>query len=181
MEEVWRPVVGYEGLYEVSNLGRIRSLDRYVKSWNSESKLTKGRILRMKKYSNGYLNVSLCKCGDIKTCSVHRLVAQAFLPNPDGLPCVNHKDNDRTNNRVENLEWCDWKYNNNYGDHNEKLSQSKINGKCSKKVYQFTLDGKLVREWPSTAECGRNGFISTSVSYCCRGERKTHRGFKWSY
>ena len=114
-EEIWRPVVGYEGLYEVSSLGRVRSLDRYVKYSNGRINLHKGRILSPGKDTNGYLFVILTCNGKHKLIRVHRLVAQTFISNPDDLIEVNHKDEDKTNNSVDNLEWCDRKYNLNYG------------------------------------------------------------------
>ena len=111
MIEEWRPVVGYEGLYEVSNTGRVRSVDRYVKTCYGSYRLHKGKVLSPGIRPDGYLVVSL----QYRMFRVHRIVAEAFLPNPDNLPQVNHKDEDKSNNRVDNLEWCDSKYNNNYG------------------------------------------------------------------
>ena len=114
-EEIWKPVVGYEGLYEVSSYGRVRSLDKYVKYSNGRINLHKGRILSPGKDTNGYLQVILTCNGKHKSIKVHRLIAQAFIPNPDNLPEVNHLDEDKTNNSVDNLEWCDRNYNLNYG------------------------------------------------------------------
>ena len=115
IEEIWRPIPGYEGLYEVSNLGRVRSVDRYVKSKGESYWLRKGKMLSPTKDKNGYLKVNLSCNGKHNIIRVHRLVTEAFLPNPDNLPEVNHKDEDKTNNRVENLEWCNRKYNVNFG------------------------------------------------------------------
>ena len=120
-EEIWRPVVGYEGLYEVSNTGRVRSLDRYVR----RNYFKKGRILKLND-RRGYLFVELCLNNKTKNFSVHRLVAQAFIPNPDNLPQVNHIDEDKLNNRVENLEWCDSKYNSNYGTRKDRARNTAI-------------------------------------------------------
>ena len=130
MIEEWRPVVGYEGLYEVSNTGRVRSLDMYVKSRYGNYRLHKGKVLSPAKDKNGYLKVNLCYNGKDKIIRVHRLVTEAFIPNPDNLPEVNHKDEDKTNNRVENLEWCDRSYNINYGTRKDKVRDTKIKNGC---------------------------------------------------
>ena len=115
MSELWRPIEGYEGLYEVSSYGRVRSLDRYVKTCYEAYKLQKGKILNPGKDKDGYLQVSLHCNGKQHQRKIHRLVAQAFIENFDNLPMINHKDEDKTNNRVDNLEWCTAKYNANYG------------------------------------------------------------------
>ena len=149
MIEEWRPIEGYEGLYEVSSYGRVRSLDKYVKSGYGSYRLRKGKILSPGIRPDGYLFVNLTYNGKHKTITVHRLVAQAFLPNPDNLSEVNHKDEDKSNNRVENLEWCDRKYNLNYGSRKDKVRDTKIkNGywtglskeEYKKKYYQDTKD-----------------------------------------
>lgn len=175
MNEFWRQVVGYEGLYEVSNFGKVRSLDRYVKHPRGDLRL-KGRILKQQIDHNGYLFVSLSKNGKVKMFRIHRLVAQAFIPNPDNLPMVNHKDENPLNNQVFNLEWCTAKYNINYGTGIERMTE-----KRSKPVIQYSLDGTFVREWSSMAEAGRNGFILANISACCQGKNKTHKGYKWEY
>ena len=126
MIEEWRPVVGYEGLYEVSNTGQIRSFDRYVKYSNGRIHLHKGKVLSPIKDKDGYLQVNLCYNGKIHQIKVHRIVAQAFIPNPNNLPQVNHKDEDKTNNSVDNLEWCTVKYNNNYGSRKDKAIDTAI-------------------------------------------------------
>ncbi len=164
MEEVWRNINNYE----VSTTGRVR---------NPRT----GKIVNPRKDKYGYLVVGLYKDGVRKFCKVHRLVAQAFLPNPDGLPIVNHKDENKENNRVDNLEWCNDKYSINYGTRNEKVSKSMTNGKRSKTVYQYTLDGQLVKVWPSAMECGREGLSQGHISACCRGEEKAYKSFRWSY
>ena len=111
MEE-WKNIIGYEGLYEVSDKGNVRNVRRNT-------------LLKLQK-NQGYIRVALSKNGIKTWLRVHRLVAQAFLPNPDNLPEINHKNEDKTNNRVDNLEWCDRKYNNNYGDRLEKSINTKI-------------------------------------------------------
>ncbi len=127
--EIWKEIKGYEGLYEVSDLGRVRSLDRYVSYVNGQKHLHKGKVLSPG-VSNGYLQVSLCKNGEIKHPLVHRLVADAFIPNPDNLPQVNHKDENPSNNMVVNLEWCSSEYNINYGGRTQKATDAKIKSGC---------------------------------------------------
>lgn len=106
MEENWKNIEGYEGLYQVSNFGRIRGLDRVVERKNNNPTTIKGRVKNNQQYVNGYLFVALCKNGIKKPLSVHRLVANSFIPNPDNKPEVNHKDLNKHNNHVDNLEWC---------------------------------------------------------------------------
>ena len=120
MIEEWRPIEGYEGLYEVSSYGRVRSLDRFY------YRLHKGKVLSPTKDRYGYLTVTLNYNGKSKTIKIHRLVAQAFLPNPDNLPQVNHKNEVKSDNCVDNLEWCDAKYNNKYGTRLERFINTKI-------------------------------------------------------
>lgn len=135
-EEIWRPVVGYEGLYEVSSYGRVRSLDRY----DSMNRFLRGRILRLFTDGLGYLSAHLSSNGKVKSFLVHRLVAQAFIPNPDNLPQVNHIDENPSNDNVDNLEWCDGKYNVNYGTRIDRIRDTAIkNGSwsgLSKEEYQ---------------------------------------------
>lgn len=163
--EKWKDVPGYEGLYQVSNLGRVKSFHRGV------------RILKPVMNSYGYYMVFLYKDGKRKEVLVSRLVAEAFIPNPDNLPLVNHKSEVKTDNSVENLEWCDACYNMNYGTRNERMSQS-----LSREVQCFSSDGALISSYQSTREAERKtGICSTSISKCCLGERKTAGGYKWVY
>ena len=190
--EIWKTAVYddelYEGLYKVSNLGRILSLN-----YNHTGK---PGLMNPGKDTNGYSMVILWKNGEPKTIKVHRLVAQTFLPNPENKPCINHKiegDEGKTINMVffnedgtidkerTTIEWVTYKENNDYGTRTERAAKARINGKKSKKVLQFTLNGEFVREWESTMECGRNGFSQSHVAACCRGERKTHKGFCFMY
>lgn len=175
-------VPGYNGLYMVSNRGRVKSLDRYVKHSSGEWQLKRGRILKPAKDRNGYLKVQLSKDGKGKLFFVHRLVAMAFIPNPNNLPMINHKDENPSNNCVDNLEWCTQKYNVNYGTAIERMRKKNINNeKTSKPVLQYTTDGKFVREWPSMKECGRNGYNIGDVCLCCRGKLNKHKGYIWKY
>ena len=177
--EYWKPVVGFEGLYEVSSRGRVRSVDKTVSNGRG-SFVRKGMIL--KQYPSGvkeeYLSVSLSKNGHPSRFLVHRLVATAFIPNPLNLPCVNHKiEFEKTNNTVENLEWCDQKYNVNYGTLLERRSNM-----FSKQVYQYNLDGNLINTWKSLKEIHIVlGFSQGLISEVCNGHRKRAYGFVWAY
>lgn len=179
--EVWKDIRGYENLYQSSTFGRARSLDNYRKGRNGSLRFCKGKILKPSTDKDGYLLVGLCKNGKQKTYKVHRLVAEAFIPNPNNLPQVNHKDENKQNNFVSNLEWCSAKYNSNYGTAIQRSSEKKINGKKSKTVLQYTLDGQFVREWKSTAEAGRNGYNHGAVAACCRGKLKKYKDSIWKY
>lgn len=165
MKEIWRDIEGYEGLYQVSSLGRVKSFNyRHT---------CKESILKAGVTSNGYLFVCLYKDGKSKTHRIHRLVATAFIPNPDNLPEVNHKDEDKTNNACYNLEFCSRQYNMNYGT-------CKIRGaeKQSKQVLCIET-GKI---YPSTRQVEREfGFHSGNISHACRGNQKTAYGFHWRY
>ena len=190
--EQWRTAVYdgevYEGLYKVSNLGKILSLN-----YNGTGK---SKLMTPVERKDGYLKVNLWKNGEYKTCYVHRLIAETFLENPENKPCINHKiegEKGKTMNMVifntdgsvnkekTTIEWCTYEENNNYATRNERVAKAMTNGKLSKKVLQLSLTGELIREWESTRECGRNGFDSGHVAACCRGERKTHKGFRWMY
>ena len=164
--EIWKDIKGYEGLYKVSNYGNVKSLNY---NHTGKERLLKPKI-------ETYYRITLSNYGVVKLYLIHRLVAEAFIPNPDNLPQVNHKDENKHNNHVYNLEWCTNKYNLNYGTVKEKIAKA-----LSKKVYQYTLDGEFVREWKSTQECERNGFHQAHIVKCCRGERKTHKCYRWSY
>ena len=169
MEEVYKDMVGYEALYQVSNIGNVKSLN-----YNKVKYMEK--LLKQQKGCNGYKTVILCKNKTSKRFYIHRLVANAFLPNPQNLPCINHKDECRTNNVVTNLEWCSYKYNLEYNNGRKRRAESR-----SKQVYQYTKDGELIAVWKSTSECGRNGYNFGHVASCCRGEIKSHKGYIWSY
>ena len=183
MEEIWKDIEGYEGLYQVSNLGRVRSLTRNRRGRNNAPNPIQGRILKQHTCF-GYCYISLCKNRKYKGFRVHRLVAHAFIPNPDNLPQVNHKDENKTNNCVDNLEWCTQEYNQNYGTINIRKSQKQLNDKNkSKVVLQYTLDGTFIKEWKSTMDVQRNlGFAHTHISECCRGKQANYaHGYIWKY
>lgn len=177
-------MIGYEGLYEVSDKGNVRSLFRYKKQ------------LKPSKGNNGYLSVELFKGKQRKRASIHRLVATAFISNPQNLPQVNHKDENKHNNCVENLEWCSAKYNMVYGtamsrriantDYSSPryLENARKNGATqSKPVLQFSKDGILLNRYSSGKEAYRKTGLSHShILECCAGKRyKTVGGYIWKY
>ncbi|MEQ3340193.1 NUMOD4 domain-containing protein [Clostridium butyricum] len=179
--ELWKDVKGYEGLYQVSNLGRIKSLDMIVIHYNGKKERRKGRVLKLSENEKGYLKVFMCKNKKRECKKVHRVVAETFIPNRENLPEVNHKDENKKNNSVYNLEWCTHRYNCNYGTHNLNVSKSKTNGNNSKTVYQYDLNKNIIKVWTSLNEAGRNGFSVVLISRCCLGKGRTHKGFIWSY
>lgn len=176
MEE-WKDIEGFEGYYQVSNQGRIKSLPR---KWAG----TKERLLKLNEDNYGYYYVIFVKDGKRKRYLVHRVVAKAFIPNPLNLPCVNHKNENKKDNRVENLEWCTAEYNYYYGTRIERVAEKQFNRKdVSKPVNQYTLEGEFVKQYPSLGEAARQtGAFKTNISGCCRvGKPKSAGGFKWEY
>ena len=135
MIEIWKDIPGYEGIYVVSNFGKVKSLQRTRKGSYGSIRIVYEKILNHKIDKDGYHIVTLSKEGKMKYIGVHRLVAQAFIPNPDNLPQVNHRDEDKSNNRVENLEWCTAKYNSNYGTAKERMLNTKLNNGIIKNVF----------------------------------------------
>ena len=169
----WMPVLGFEGLYEVSGLGQVR---------NQKGEILKQGIKRTP--CTCYKVVHLWKDGVYYTKYVHRLIAEAFIPNPDNLPMVNHKDEDGTNNLICNLEWCTREYNVNYGTAKERRAK-KIRGRESEKrkpVLQYDLGGNIVARHNSVADAANSVGCSThDISRVCLGKRKTARGFVWKH
>lgn len=161
--EIWKDIAGYEGRYLVSSLGRVKSLRR-----------GKEKILKPHPNNRNYLQVGLYKDKTFKPLLVHRLVAAAFIPNPSNLPMVNHRDENPSNNHVDNLEWCDAQYNVNYGTAKKKMAE-----KLSKKIDQFTLAREFVQTWPSMRQIWRE--LGIGAFYCCKGKCKSAGGFVWKY
>lgn len=164
MDEVFSPVSGYEGLYAVSNMGRIYSI-------------RKNKMLCPKQNGRGYLQVELTKCGRHKMHYVHRLVAKAFIPNPENFEQVNHKDEDVGNNMAENLEWCTPNYNLSYGTRTKRIA-----AKQKKPVTQFSMGGEKIRTFDGLSDVERLlGFNHANISNCCNGKLSSAYGFRWKY
>ena len=177
--EIWKPVVGFEGLYEVSNFGRVRNLGyRYGQHASN--------IIMKQRNNKGYMSITLHKDSKRFQRMVHRLVYEAFVGKiPEWRPKdkgdvkmeINHKDENRSNNRLDNLELITHTKNNNYGTRTQKQA-----AKLTKSVYQYTMEGELVKFWKGGApECEKYGFNRSCIWACCNGRLPYHKGYKWSY
>lgn len=170
MEEVWKVIPGYDGAYEVSSLGRVRSFKR-----------KKCKILIQRPATGGYLYVFLCKNNKVTGYRVHRLVASAFIPNPDGLPQVNHKDENIKNNCVNNLEWVTPEYNRSYGTRNQRIANT-----LKKKIDKFDKNtGEYICSYLGAEDAaksinGKKG-CESGIRDCCRGVLRTSHGFIWRW
>ena len=183
--EQWKDIEGYEGLYQVSNLGNVRSL-----KFSGGNKV---KLLKQNTTKEGYKRVGLCKNGKRKDYRIHRLVAMTFIPNPDNLPIINHKDEDKTNNNVKNLEWCTYEYNNNYGTRNERAGKNiskSIRGKkgkdasASKPILMYDKEGNFIRRFDCTRDTNeyfgkKNAY--KNVCMCLTGRQKTAYGYVFKY
>lgn len=165
----WKPINGYEGLYEVSDEGEVMSLKYYGGSRRHLMKFTPDK--------DGYLQVGLYKDKKCKKRKVHRLVAEAYLPNPNNYDCINHKNENKTDNRAENIEWCSKAYNNAYGERVKTIPQKK-----KRPIVQKTLAGEPIKVWESASDAGRTKeYTQSGISLCLTGRNKTYKGFLWQY
>lgn len=172
--EIWRDIEGYEGVFQVSNEGRIKSVERVVEDiFNGKKRIRpiKERILILYENSNGHLRAELHYNNKRERLLVHQIVAKAFIPNPNNYEIVHHIDHNPQNNVVENLIWMS----------DEEHRAMHAVQSLSKKVYQYTLEGELVKIWDSLSDVGRNGFSYYQVWKCCNGKAEQHKGFRWSY
>lgn len=175
IKEIWKDIKGYEGLYQVSNLGNVKSLNIIIFDKLGRKHIKKSKILKQRMDKYGYKYVQLHKNGNTKHKLVHRLVAENFILNTNNLLQVNHKNEIKTDNNVENLEWCTNKYNLNYGNRNKKISKIK-----SKKIRQLDKKGNLIKIWINSLEASKKLNINSgNIRSCCRGMLKTAGGYKW--
>ena len=180
--EIWKDIEGFEGLYQVSNLGRVRSLGRTIMRGTRYGTIApytiKPRVLMPKICQGGYYQVGLFPMeGKATPAKVHRLVAKAFVPNPDNLPEINHKNEDKSDNRAENLEWVTHIDNCRYGTRNQRGGEKK-----SKAVIQMDMDGNTISEYPSVIEAQRaTGTNRYQIRMCCNGKYKTAGGYRWKF
>jgi hypothetical protein len=166
--EVWKSIKGYEGIYEISNLGRIKTLSRIIRGRKMPEKIKK-----LDKTKQGYLRVELSKNKSKKKYSVHRLVAQTFIENCNKYPCVNHKDENPSNNSVDNLEWCTHLYNNLYNNKHKR--------NC-KKIKQLDKNYNVINIFESVNEASeKNKIIRNEISNCLNKRQKTAGGYHWQY
>ena len=166
--EIWKPVKGFEGLYEVSNMGNVRSVDRYVMNGNRYCFL-KGKPRKPYTNSKGYLITNLSKNGQVKTYFVHRLVAEAFIPNPNDLPFIDHINTIRDDNRVENLKWCSYKENS-----NNPLTIEHIISRKNKSVYYIDEQGKRISFKSMTEAARKIGCSSSTITRALKKNRPVH-------
>lgn len=174
---VWKDVLGFEGLYQISNKGEVKSILRFEPSSGRAGMWYRERILKSHLDKDGYPQVILHRDGKSYTYKIHRLVALTFLENPENLPCINHKDENKCNNDYINLEWCDVKYNNNYNDRQIKISQKRM-----KSIIQTDIFGNFIARHVSinaaaNAVNGHRGYIIN----CCKGKQKQYKKYKWQY
>lgn len=178
--EIWKDIEGYEGMYQVSNMGRARSLDR-VKP-NSGGQIAKGHILPHSDNGHGYQFVSLWKFNKGRRFYVHRLVASAFVPNPNNFPIINHKDEDKSNNRYDNLEWCTQKYNINYGSRKRRAKESFIANGNNRPIDVYDMKGTFLKTVDCSNEvCKEIGINRRGLYLACQGVTKSYKGYRFAF
>ena len=177
MKEVWKDIENYEGYYQVSNLGRVKSKTREVVYCNGNKHIYYGFELKQSLDTNGYKTVCLCKDNSPKTFKVHRLVAQAFIDNPNNYGYINHKDENKTNNHMNNLEWCDIRYNNTYGTRLERVAK-----KEGIPIIQLSIDGEYIGTFHSMSSAARAvGGNASPIRDALTGRSYISYDYCWCY
>ena len=177
--EEWRPIEGFNGIYEVSDWGNVRTIEHYAISGKGNTKhFYPSKIKAQQKTKKGYMYVGLMQGHNAKPVGVHKLVAMAFIENDDPInkTQVNHKDENKENNCVWNLEWCSPKYNCNYGTRNEKINKDRL-----KPIEALDKLGNIIYKLKSEKEAELLGYCPSHISSCCNGKRKTHKGLIWRF
>lgn len=177
MKEIWKDVSGYEGIYQISNFGNIKRLSYSIIRSNGNKQSWKEKILNPTKDASGYYGIRSCTktTGKSETLRIHRLVAEAFIPNPNNLPCVNHKDGNKLNNKVDNLEYCTY-------SHNIKHAFNNGLRHDTKKINQYDLNGNFIATYNSIREAERiTGTRNTGINECLHNNYKSSNGFIWKY
>lgn len=179
--EKWRPVAGYEGIYEISNLGRVKSLSRDSVDSLGRHRCLKEHIMKLQiQHQTGYPYVGLAKDGKSKQGTIHRMIAEAFLPNPNNLPCVNHKDEDRENSILSNLEWCSYSYNACYHNDMRVKNETRYKNNGSRKICQYTKEGVLVRTYDMWPRDFWHKY-GIKIQGCLNHNKATAGGYVWRY
>jgi len=190
--EEFADIKDYEGLYQISNYGRVKTLERYYFLGNNKIKV-KEKILKSSNNNYGYANVTLSKKNKQKEICTHTLVAKHFIPNPENKPTINHKDGNKKNNKISNLEWATYSeqeyhaYQNklrgkNFGTKNGMYGKTGANNHLSKPLVQKDLQGNIIKKWENAFEVVRTlGFTQAGINKCCLGKQKTYKGFLWEY
>lgn len=175
MKEIWKDIKEYQGKYQVSNLGKIRTLIKW--DLNKRKYIATIKNIKLREDKDGYILVDLHKNNKTKTFKVHRLVAEAFISNSNNYPQINHKNEIKNDNRVENLEWCSNEYNAVYGTKVQRTAE-----KHKKHILKYDLKGNFIKEYNSLKEASiDNNVFFTNISAVCRGKQKTAYGFIWKY